>query len=702
MAASGGRSHFNKTLTQMITVIARTRRAKKIRDGTVSPEAAKIGSQKMKLNIGKHIASLVGLLLTGVLGAGLASARQPEAASASTSQLFAKAQAEFDWSDQQDFADAERGLIARYPAKEIRSADGKLVWTFPDYDAMRHAPVPPTVHPLLWREQQLNSENGLFKVADGVYQLRGFDLANMTIVEGKTGIIVIDPLISVETAHAALELYYAHRPKKPVVAVIYSHSHVDHFGGVRGVVSPEDVAAGKVAIYAPEGFLREAVSENVTAGNAMLRRTIYYSGVLLPKTPYGSVGAGLGYAVGNGRQSFIVPTVEIKQPGETRMIDGVKFVFQSANDTEAPAEMLFYLPQFHVLDMAEVAVHTVHNVLTPRGTQVRDTGKWWKAIERAKESFPEAEVVIGQHHWPTWGKARIASFLTQERDFYKLVHDRALQMTNQGLTMDEIGEALQRTPELAKSWPMQDYYGTLGSAGKAVYQRHIGWYDGNPANLDKLPDAESAADYVRYMGGAEAIMAKAREDYAKGKYRWVAEVLNRLIFAEPDNKYARELQAETLTQLGYQQVSATWRNVYLMAALELRNGVVPIPTGARARDYIGQMPPEMLLDYAGIALSPTRSAGQHLLVNLDFGGAGKTYQVAVDDGLLNYRAGGSAAADATLKLDNNAFDQLVNGRVSFGDAVKQGMVGVTGDAAKAGAFFGLFESFTPNFNIVTP
>jgi alkyl sulfatase BDS1-like metallo-beta-lactamase superfamily hydrolase len=379
-------------------------------------------------------------------------AQAPIEASSATKASFAETAAGLDWSDERDFADAERGLIARYPEKEIRDAGGRVVWTFPDYDALRHAPVPSTVHPLLWRQQRLNAAHGLFQVASGVYQLRGFDLANMTIIEGETGLIVVDPLTSVETAGAALDLYYLHRPRRPVVAVIYTHTHLDHFGGVAGIVTPEHVAAGEVAIYAPEGFLREAVSENLTAGNAMRRRTIYYSGVLLPKTPYGSVGAGLGAGVANGRQSFIAPTVEIAEPGGHRLIDGVEFEFQLANETEAPAELVFYLTRQRVLNMAEVTAHTVHNVLTPRGAPVRSTAAWWKAIDHAMASFGgDAEVLIGQHHWPTWGTAEIDAYLGQQRDFYKLVNDRSLNLINKGETRTEIGEQLIRTPALAAS-----------------------------------------------------------------------------------------------------------------------------------------------------------------------------------------------------------------------------------------------------------
>ena len=626
-----------------------------------------------------------------------------EEASSATEAIFDTSLGRLDWSDEKDFESAERGLIARYPDDVIRDDTGRAVWRFDDYEAMRDAPPPETVHPVLWRQARLNAASGLFRVTDRVYQTRGFDLANMTIIEGDTGLIIVDPLLSVEVSRAGLEHYYAHRPRRPVVAVIYTHSHMDHFGGVKGVISLEDVRNGDVAVYAPAGFLREAVSENVTAGNAMLRRTVYYSGRLLHKGPGGSIGAGLGPAVSTGAQSFIAPTTEIQEPGETRVIDGVEFVFQLANDTEAPAEMMFYLPQFKVLDVAEVAVHTVHNVLTPRGAQVRDTDRWQRTIDRALSDFGgEAEVMIGQHHWPEWGSAAITAHLESQRDFYKLVHDRALHLANQGYTMAEIGDALTLPEGLASAWTLQDYYGTLGSAGKAVFQRYIGWYDGNPANLNPLPTAASASRYVEYMGGADAILERARRDYDAGDYRWVTEVLNRLLFAEPGNAEARALQADALTQLGYQQVSATWRNVYLSAALELRRGVPPIPPGTRADDFVREMSPEMLFDYAAIALSPTRAEGEALSLNVRVTDSDALFSAAIENGILRYAAGGAPDPDAEVSLDKASLEALVSRQVELNDAIDAGSVHVDGDAASAARFFALLDRFSPDFDLATP
>lgn len=635
-------------------------------------------------------------------------ARAQDAAAPATLARFDAAQARFDWADMADFDAALRGRIARYPDSEIRDVNGRVVWRFANEDALRAASAPPTVHPLLWRQQQLNVISGLFQVAEGVYQVRGFDLANMTIVEGRRGVIVVDPLTSVETARAALEFYFAHRPRRPVSAVIYTHSHMDHFGGVRGVVSPEQVASGEVPVIAPAGFLKEAISENLTAGNAMLRRTIYYSGAMLPAGPLGSMGAGLGPGVGNGSQSFIAPTQEIAGPLATQTIDGVEFVFMAANGTEAPSEFVFFLPQTGVLDVSEVAVRTMHNVLTPRGAKARDAALWWQAIDAMISRFgAQTQVLIGQHHWPAWGNAAALDHLASQRDLYKAVHDRSLHLANSGATLGEIGDAMTRPERLAGRFSAQDHYGTFSAAGKATYQYYLGWYDGNPAHLDPLPGAESAARYVEYMGGADAVLARARADFAAGNFRWVAEVLDRVIFADPANAQAKELQAQTLTQLGYQQSSATWRNVYLTAARELRGGIVPIPAGARAADYLASMTAPMLLDYAGVALSPTRAAGERLALDITFTDLGERYRVTVSDGLLLYAPASAASAetapDAGLTLDRAAFDRLLARRTSVADAVRAGSVTISaGGSAAAERFFALFDQFAPDFPIVTP
>ncbi len=647
---------------------------------------------------------LVAMLAVGIWShtANAQPAIQSDATQA-TAQVYESALQGFDWTDRSDFDAALRGLEARYPEPVIIGDAGQIAWRFRDDVGMRDAPAPATVHPLLWRQQQLNAIHGLFRVSERVWQLRGFDAANMTIIEGDSGIIVVDPLTTVEVARAALQLYFSHRGERPVVALIYTHSHTDHFGGAEGVVSHDDVAAGRLQVLAPRNFIREAVSENVNAGNAMLRRAIYFAGLMLPEGPEGALGAGLGAGFSNGRQSFIPPTEEIQEDLVEREIDGVRFVFMSAHGTEAPSEFVFFLPQFGVLNVSEVAVRSLHNILTPRGAKVRDAALWWQTIDRMITEFGgETEALIGQHHWPTWGQEAAQAHLASQRDLYKSVHDRTLHMANSGATMTEIGADIERPEGLARDWAAQDLYGTYSSAARATYQFYLGWYDGNPARFNPLPLSQSAVHYVEYMGGAEAILARARTDFEQGRYQWVAEVLDRLIFADPANAEARELQAQTLTQLGYQQSSAISRNVYLTAARELRHGVVPIPAGARAEAFLANMSPQMLLDFAGIALSPTRSSESMIELTLDFGGSDGVFAVQIAGGLLRYSQGTNERAEANVVLSKLAFDQLLTRRITLAQAMEQGMVSVEGDTARAAEFFTLFDRFTPDFNIVTP
>jgi len=415
---------------------------------------------------------------------------------------------------------------------------------------------------------------------DGLYQIRGFDISNMTLIEGDTGLIVIDPLLAVETASAALELYYQHRPRKPVVAVIYTHSHADHWGGVKGVTNESDVASGKVAILAPEGFLQYAVSESVIAGNATRRRGLYQFGPLLPKGERGLVDAGLGKTLSLGRTSLIPPTDIIRKTGERRVIDGIEIVFAMAPSTEAPAELYMYFPQFKALNMAEIATHNFHNLLPLRGTEVRDALAWSKDLNEALDVFGDkTDAVIAQHHWPVFGGARVRTFLENQRDLYKYVHDQTVRLMNQGFTAPEIAEQLQLPSSLANQWANREYYGTVRHNAKAIYQKYLGWYDDNPANLDPLPPVEAAKKYVAYMGGADAVIRRAREDFRKGEYRFVAEVANKLVFADPTNQEARDLAADAYEQLGYLAESATWRSAYLYGAYELRHGAAKVGRG---------------------------------------------------------------------------------------------------------------------------
>ncbi|MCP5144410.1 MAG: MBL fold metallo-hydrolase [Gammaproteobacteria bacterium] len=642
------------------------------------------------------VAALLAMPCTSV------SAQQDDASDA-TRAVFADVARNKAWDDTQDFANATRGLVARPDYPRILADNGATVWVFKDFEAMRGQSAPPTVNPVLWRQAQLNASTGLFKVTDDIYQVRGFDLANMTVVEGQTGIIIIDPLTSIESARAALAMYYAHRPQRPVVAVIYTHSHMDHFGGVKGVITEQDVRDGKVQVIAPLDFEQEAISENVFAGNAMLRRTVFYSGIPLPKNAFGTVDAGLGPGVANGRRSFIAPTLEIRRAVENRTIDGVEIEFRLANNTEAPSEMVMYFPRQHVLDVAEVAVHTVHNVLTPRGARVRDALTWSRVLDTMAAEYGDvAEIMIGQHHWPTWGREAIVAHLEHQRDFYKLAHDQALNLANQGYDMDEIAAALELPRGLADVWTIQDFYGTLGSAGKAVFQAYLGWYNGNPAHLNPLPENESARLYVDYMGGAGALLARAQRDFDAGHYRWVVEVLNHLVMAEPGNTAARELSASAFQQLGYQQVSATWRNLFLMAAFELRNGIVAPPVSASGDDFTRSMSVENILTYAGIALSSPQIGGRTLAMNLELTDVGREFGIEVQNAVLSYREQPVAGATFTLRTDKATLADLFAKRVSWTDAVARGLASGTGNADDFVSVLNAMTAFKPDFGLVTP
>ena len=615
------------------------------------------------------------------------------------------------FSDQADFTAARRGRIAALPDSEIRNAEGEVIWDMAGYEAFMQSEVAPdTVNPSLWRQERLNNITGLFEVTPRIHQIRGFDLSNMTIIEGNTGLIIIDPLVAAETAAAGLALYHEHVNQKPVVAVIYSHSHVDHYGGVKGVTSDADVASGKARIYAPNGFLEHAVSENVYAGNAMSRRALYMYGALLPKSADGQVGTGLGKTTALGTVTLIAPTDLIGAQGEateTRSIDGVEIEFQLTPGTEAPAEMNLYFPQFKALCMAENASHTMHNVLTIRGAQVRDTRQWSRYLDEALRSYGErADVLFAQHHWPTWGGAEIREFLADQRDMYQYIHDQTLRLINHGLTPLEIADELQTLPpQLARKWHARDYYGTLSHNVRAVYQRYMGFYDGNPANLNPLPPVQAAQHYVEFMGGADAIMAKARVSFTNGEYRWVAEVMKHVVFAEPDNAAARGLLADALEQMGYQAESGTWRNAMLMGAFELRHDVPGDVGTTVSPDTLTAMTIEMYFDYMGIQLNGPLAALILPEVNLNwnFVDLEETHVMTLRNGTLTHRqAEPDPQALLTLSLTRLVLDDMLLGNLDFFEAVHSRQIELEGNSALLTIMIWLQDTFDPFFNIVTP
>ena len=635
------------------------------------------------------------------------SAEEPKEVTNFTKEANEKVLKELPFEDTQDFEDAKRGFIATTPDLEIKGSEGNSVWDMKSFEFINGKEAPDTVNPSLWRVAQINNINGLFKVTDKVYQVRGFDASNMTIIEGNTGLIIIDPLIASETAKAALDLYYQNRPKKPVKAVIYSHSHVDHYGGVKGVVTEADVKAGKVKIYAPDGFLQEAVSENVYAGNAMTRRTLYMYGALLPRNEKGLVDTGLGKTNSIGTIGLIQPTDIITKSEDTRIIDGIKIEFLLVPGTEAPSEMIMYFPQFKMVDSAEDATHTLHNLYTLRGAQVRDAAKWWKALDRVMEKYgDQTEIIMAQHHWPKWGKENIDAYLSKQRDAYKYIHDQTLRLMNEGYTMTEVAEMVKLPEELNQEWSLRGYYGSVSHDVKAVYQKYLGWYDSNPANLNPLPPEESAKRYVEFMGGSKAVMKKAKEYYNKGEYRWVAEVMNKVVFAEPNNQEAKNLQADALEQLGYQSETATWRNEYLMGAYELRNGTPKIPSnlGANSPDTIQSMPINMYLDYMGIRLNAEKAAGKKFSVNWDVPDLKEKYTINLENSVLAYRKVDSfkEKADVTMSMTKATLDSIQAGATTVDKEIESGNIKLTGDAANFKEYLGFFDNFKPDFNIVTP
>lgn len=609
------------------------------------------------------------------------------------------------FSDRQDFEDAKRGFIGTVRDLAIKTPDGRVAWNLSGYKFLRAQEAPAAVNPSLWRQAQLNMNNGLYKVVDRIYQVRGFDLSNMTIIEGDTGIILIDPLTTFETARAALDLYYQHRPKTPVVAVIYTHSHADHFGGVKGVVSEHDVEAGKVKIFAPQGFLEAAIAENILAGNAMSRRAVYMYGALLPKSERGQVDAGLGKTIPFGTVTLIPPTDSITNTGEEKVIDGVQIKFQMAPNTEAPVEMMFYFPQFKALCTAEDITHTLHNLYTLRGAEVRDARAWWKAINQTIDLFGhEAQVAFASHHWPRWGNEHVLTYLKKQRNLYKYINDQSLRLMNQGYTMTEVAEIIHLPKSIGDEWYNRGYYGTLNHNAKGVYQKYLGWYDSNPANLHPLTPADAAKHYIDYMGGSRAVIAKAREDFKNGNYRWVAEVMNKVVFAEPDNQEAKNLEADAFEQLGYQSESGPWRNEYLMGAYELRKGIPKVPAVKSAGpDTIKAMTLDMYFDYMGVRLNGPRADGKTVSLEWIFTDVRQQYAVELEDSVLVYTPNRQLPnADATIRLTRATLDEITLGKTTFEDAIASGQIKLTGRTDKFGELFGLLDSFNPVFEIVTP
>ena len=628
---------------------------------------------------------------------------ESKGATANTERANAAVRQAMTMNDKQDFEDATRGLMAQLKDPIVKAADGRVVWNTQRYEFVKGDP-PATVNPSLWREQKLNTAAGLFKVVDGVYQIRGYDMANMTLVEGASGWIVIDTLFTEDVARAGLKLAMETlKSSKPVVAVIYTHSHIDHFGGVRGVVDEADVRSGKVKLIAPEGFMDNAIAENVLAGNAMSRRANYMYGISLPANDKGSVGTGLGMTLSSGAPGLIPPTVIVKKTGEEMTIDGVRIQFQMAQDTEAPSEMMMYLPEKKALCLSEVAVKLMHNVYTIRGAKVRDALVWSKYINETLDLFPDAEVAFASHHWPTWGNANVRQFVANQRDTYRFLHDRALNLANQGETMPELANASFFPKGLAADASSHGYYGTLSHNLRAVYNFYLGYYDANPATLDPLLPTESAKRYVAAMGGEAAVVALGRKAFADGDYRWVVELVNKAVFANPNNAEARALQADALEQLGYQAESATWRNAYLMGALELRSGPKNPGVSTSGPDTVRGMTNELLFDFIALRLNHEKTDGMKAAISMVFSDSNEVWALELSNSVLNSTRGRVLNnPDVTITLTRPAFLAMLLQGKKLPELVQAGMVKVEGNPQSFGAVVANIMNFDPVFNIVTP
>ncbi|EHL3466525.1 MBL fold metallo-hydrolase [Salmonella enterica] len=630
-------------------------------------------------------------------------AESAKAATQYTQQINQQYIKNLPFNDRQDFADAQRGFIAPLPDHGIlKNAEGKPYYRADDYKFDINAPAPQTVNPSLWRQSQLNGISGLFKVTDRMYQVRGQDISNITFIEGQTGLIVIDPLVTAGAAKASLDLYYQNRPHKPIVAVIYTHSHTDHYGGVKGIVSEEEVKSGKVQIIAPEGFMAEAISENVLLGNIMSRRALYSYGLLLPHTPQGNIGNGLGVTLTTGLPTIIAPTKSITKTGEKMTIDGLEFQFLMAPGSEAPAEMHFYIPALKALCTAENATHTLHNFYTLRGAKTRDTSKWTEYLNETLDMWGnQAEVLFMPHTWPVWGNQHINDYIGKYRDTIKYIHDQTLHLANQGYTMNEIGDMIKLPKNLENNWASRGYYGSVSHNARAVYNYYLGYYNGNPADLHPYGQVEMGKRYVKALGGSAHAINLARDAYRQGDYRWAAELLKQVIAANPGDQVAKNLQADTFEQLGYQTESATWRGFYLTGAKELREGVHKFNHGTTdSPDTIKGMTVEMLFDYMAVRLDSSKAAGKDISLNFNLSD-GDNLNLTLENSVLNYRQRLQPRTDASFYMSRTDLHDVLTGQAKMADLVNEKKVKVIGNAAKLDEIIRCLDNFDLWVNVVT-
>lgn len=654
--------------------------------------------------------------LSGVIGDAMAQTDASPGATGTGSKPASRATLDINrqyadylsFADAQDFEDARRGLIATLPEPVVIKGQGDVpAWNLQQFAFVSGGPEnnsPPTVNPSLWRNAKLNMNHGLYTVVDGIWQVRGYDLSVMSIIRGDKGYIVVDPFITTEVASTVWkELVIPHLGDKPITHIIYTHSHVDHYGGVRGLVSEQDLQSGKVKIVAPTGFTEAAVGENVIAGNAMGRRASYMS--LLPRSPTGIVDGGLGKTTSVGTITLAFPSMFAEKTGQKMTLDGVDLVILMAPESEAPSEFMFYLPKLKAFCAAEDATHTLHNLYTLRGAKVRDGLLWSKYLQTALDMFGgDAQVLFASHYWPTWGNDRIVPFLRAQRDMFRYLHDQTLRMSNMGMTPLEIGEVIRLPDSLAKHWYCRSYYGTVYHDAVAQYNLRLGFFDGVPANLHRLPPTENGKRYVEFMGGAATVLRKAHASYDKGDYRWVAEVVNHVVFADPQNVAAKQLLADAYEQLGYQSESAPWRNFYLTGAMELRNGVRKLPAPApQSPDTIRAMPLDMFLDFLGIRLNGERAAGKTVTLNLSLTDTKEVYLLGVENSALHYSKGQTSnSADASVTMTREDLNNIMLGSTNMQKLIMSGTAKVDGNSQKLGEFLTWLDNFDFWFNIVTP
>lgn len=626
------------------------------------------------------------------------------------------------FADQADFDDAHRGLIASIPDLKIRKESGESIWNVQDYafideTAAKQGQAPASINPSLYRQSALTAIHGLFKVADGIYQLRGFDVANMSLIEGKSGWIIVDPLTSAETARVAFDFAQQKLGKKPVRAIIFTHSHIDHFGGALGIldVLPEEERKA-LRILAPEGFMEEATSENIISGPAMARRSMFMYGKNLARSERGHIGSGLGLTPAYGTFGIAEPTELIGSTPTSLDIDGVPFVFQYTPNTEAPAEMTFYLPQHKAFCGAELVSRTLHNLYTLRGAKVRDALGWSGLINEARELFGDSEVYFGSHHWPLWGRDKIQELLVKQRDLYKFIHDQSVRMMNAGYTPAEIAEEIKLPASLSQYFSNRDYYGTVKHNAKAIYQAYMGWYTGNPAQLDPLPEVETAKRTIAMMGGAEKVLAQAQTQFDQlshdsGKeraiqqeYRWLAQLLNQVVFADPDASEAKALLAKVYDQLGYLAESAPWRDVYLTGAYELRHGAPEkgIPQALMKNVFL-HTPVARFFDAMAVNLNGPNAEGKTSSVKVEFTDIGETHLLQLENSVLHHApANETTQADITLHITRTLFVGLMIGEAGLKETLFGDQLKVDGSAIDLLAFMSLFDKAEGRFNIVTP